>query len=132
MSPLKSKVRRALIAHDSRRSRYVAEAVEQRLLLSTYTVNTFADVSDPVGSTTISVRDAITMAAENPGDDTINIPAGTYPLSLGELLINDSSGKVTFQSRGGMAIFDGLGQSLDFEIRAGSTVTMDGLGMRND
>src|SRR5258708_949680 len=113
MIPSKRPHRRAKSARVRRCVRLAVEAMENRVLLSTYTVNTFNDQSDPVGSKTISVRDAIALAAGNPGDDTINIPAGYYPLTLGELIVSDTTGKLTLRATGGSATFDGLGQSLD-------------------
>ena len=41
------------------------EALEMRLVLSTFVVNTFVDQTDPPTSTTVSLRDAIARAAAN-------------------------------------------------------------------
>ena len=64
----------------------VVEAREERTLLSTFTVNTTADTmdanpgdgiaADADGNT--SLRAAVMEANSLAGDDTINLPAGTY------------------------------------------------------
>ena len=64
----------------------VVEALEDRTLLSTFTVNTTADTmdanpgdgiaADADGNT--SLRAAVMEANSLAGDDTINLPAGTY------------------------------------------------------
>src|SRR5262245_24007675 len=80
------------------------ELLEDRRVLSAVVVTTFADVVANDGQT--SLREAIAQVAALPGDDTIELPAGTYPLSLGQLTINDASGAVTIQSTGGVATVD--------------------------
>src|SRR5262245_2760507 len=54
------------------------EGLEDRLVLSTFVVNTFADTIEP-GTT--SLRKAIGMANNNPGKDTIQLAPGTFQLT---------------------------------------------------
>ena len=112
-----------------RRLRAAVEAMETRVMLSTYTVNTFIDQTDPPASTTISLRDAIALAAAHSGPDTINVPAGTYKLAQGELLINDSSGIVTLNATGGTAVVDAGGKSRVLEVAPASTVKATGFSI---
>ncbi len=81
------------------------------MVLSTIAVNTFVDQNDAPGSPTVSLRDAIAIAAAAAGADTINVPTGVYKLTQGELAINDGSGAVTIQGVGGLATIDGQAKS---------------------
>ena len=70
------------------------ERLEDRLVLTTYTPTTTADltftsvnsatgvITGGTGNTFITLRSAIIAANNNPGADTINVPAGTYTLSI--------------------------------------------------
>ncbi|HZK82286.1 MAG TPA: right-handed parallel beta-helix repeat-containing protein, partial [Humisphaera sp.] len=99
------------------RMRAAIEGLENRLVLSTYVVNTFVDQIDPPGSNTVSIRDALAMVAADSSNDTINdtidVPAGDYKLALGALVIN-SYQSVTIQSTGGLATIDA--QSLSANV----------------
>jgi hypothetical protein len=58
-------------------------------------VNTFDDLPAPFPGR-MSLRAAVAQAAISPGDDTIEVPSGTYNLAMGQAIeINDPSGKVT-------------------------------------
>ena len=104
-----------------------AEALEMRLVLSTFIVNTFLDQTDPPGSTTVSLRDAIAAAASHAGPDTIDVPAGTYPLTQGQLLIDDTGGTVTIDATGGTAVINAQSKSGVIEVAAKTTVSANGL-----
>jgi len=96
-------------------------------LTNPFVVNTLVDQMDPSGCTTISLRDAIALAAANSGPDTILVPAGNYTLSLGELKISDASGNLTIASTGGVASIQGNGSTRVLEIDAPSNVAITGL-----
>jgi hypothetical protein len=121
MSPCVSPARRR--AH--KKIRAAVEVMERRILLSTITVNTFADQIDPAGSSTISLRDAIALAAKLPGPDTINLPTGDYKLTLDQLRISDTSGNLTITSAAGATI-DGQKKSTILDNYQGN-VTLHGL-----
>src|SRR4051794_16798593 len=91
-------------AHARRRVRAAVEAIEARILLSTYTVNTFVDQNDRGGSHTVSLRDALAHVRVHGG--TINLPAGVYPLTHGQLSIDSTPGLVTINAVGGVAVID--------------------------
>src|SRR5262245_27389775 len=85
---------------------HALERLEDRTVPATIPVTIFADVVDPNDGLT-SLREAIALAgdpASHAGDDTIVLPhtiggvAGTYALSLGQLAIDDASGKLTIMS----------------------------------
>ena len=102
------------------------ELLEDRAMLAMIAVDTFADVVANDGQT--SLREAITQAAATAGDDTIELPAGTYPLALGQLAINDASGSVTIEASGGTATIDARGASRVLEVFGGS-VALEGLSI---
>ena len=105
------------------------ECLERRTLL-TILVDTFDDVVGDDGVT--SLREAIDLAASNAGADTIELPAGTYPLDLGVLAIDDPSGPLTIRPEaGGTATIDGQLLSGVFFVAAGSEVTLEGLEVIN-
>src|SRR5690242_4973053 len=76
--------------------RLLLESLEVRRNLATFLVNTFDDVV--ASDNQLSLREAISLAATNPGNDRIELPEGTYTLTLGQLTINDASGDLTIQS----------------------------------
>jgi hypothetical protein len=79
----------------SNRRRPRLEALENRALLTTYTVD-WPDVMN-VPSGHYSLRTAINKAKSDFVPDTIDLPPGTYNLNLGLLEINDPA-KVTIES----------------------------------
>jgi hypothetical protein len=101
----------------------MAEPMESRTLLSIL-VDTFDDVVADDGLT--SLREAITQAAATPGADAIDLPTGSYALSLGELGIDDAD-PVTIEPVSGTATIDAQGASRVFSIAAGSDLTLRGL-----
>jgi hypothetical protein len=130
------------------RPRPGVERLEDRTMPAPILVNTFADLpvppDDPLSLSQssaptngpMSLRQAIALAANSEshgGDDTIILPheiggvAGTYALSLGELVIFDATGKLTIQSAGGTATIDAQHNSRVFEVFAGSEAVFQGL-----
>lgn len=110
-----------------------------------FTVNTTEDAVDAVpmdglcatASGSCSLRAAIMEANALPGLDTIDVPAGTYLLTLagpdeddgltGDLDINDD---VTIRGAGpGVTILDGNGLDRIFDVLAPTTIT--GMTIRN-
>src|SRR5262245_11294754 len=81
------------------------DALEARTVPANIKVTTFTDVLDVADGLT-SLREAIAQAANpgsNPGEDTIQLPAGEYDLSLGQLSIDDATGAVTIKGVDGVA-----------------------------
>ncbi len=65
------------------KKRRVLELLESRRLLTTYLVDTFADNNDGnITAGNFSLREAIIAANNNPGEDTIRLPDGTYNLTI--------------------------------------------------
>ena len=89
MSGSKLMEHRALFSVAPRRHRFkiraAVEAMEDRVMLSTYFVNTFVDQTDAPSSKIVSLRDAIAEASGDAGPDTIDVPAGDYKLTQGGL-----------------------------------------------
>jgi predicted outer membrane repeat protein len=109
----------------ARAERLGLECLEDRWVPSTFMVDTFADVVADDGQT--SLREAIALAASKPGNDVIKLPAGTYPLALGQLTIDDSSGTVSLRADAGVATIDAQFASRAFEVTAASEVRLKGL-----
>ena len=115
----------------TRRYRPSLESIEQRLLLSTYTVNAMTDTGSGSG-TSGDLRYAITQANDNPGS-TIDITASgtdTLTTSLPDLAadttITDSDpGSFIVQGGGTLSDFNAL------TINAGVTATISGLDFTN-
>src|SRR5581483_2442291 len=102
---IRSKSRQGVLARSE-----VLETLEQRLMLSTYTVNTLSDdANQPAGLLTL--RQAVVAANANPGDDLITfdpsmLAAGalnTITLSNGEIDLTDTTGSTTIQGPGSTA-----------------------------
>jgi hypothetical protein len=113
--------------HTREQRRLLLESLEVRRNLATFLVNTFDDVV--ASDDQLSLREAISLAATNPGQDKIDLPEGTYTLTLGQLTINDASGALTIRSETGVATIDANSASRVFEIQAGSDVTFRGLAI---
>jgi predicted outer membrane repeat protein len=66
----------------TRKARFVMERLEARVVLSTFNVNSTADIlNPPVG--VVTLRSAIEAANQTPGNNTINLTvAGTYKITL--------------------------------------------------
>jgi hypothetical protein len=115
------------------RLRPIIEGLEGRVVLSTFQVTTTND-SVAVNTTTgidatgqVSLRSAIMAANTDGGSNTINLPAGTYDLTLsgrdGDLAIN---GDLTIQGAGATTIINGEVLDRVFEIQGGN-VTISGV-----
>ncbi len=81
------------------------EALEGRVVLSTFNVNTLSDTiavnlkTGKDASGHISLRSAIMAANAHPGSDTIILPAGTFTLTIpGRDENNDATGDLDIQS----------------------------------
>ena len=116
----------------SRRIRAAVEAMEARVLLSTYTVNTFVDQTDPPSSTTVSLRDAVALAVAHPGSNVIDVPAGDYKLNnyIQISAPEFSSSTLVIQSVGGFATLDVQSKALadiDNNSSLDSSVSLNGL-----
>jgi len=107
--------------------RPAAEALELRLVLSTFVVNTFVGQTDPQGSATISLRDAIAAADATRGPNTIDVPAGNYPLTQGQLYIDDPGGKVAINATGGTAVINGQSLNDVLDVAVNTSVSVNGL-----
>lgn len=125
----------------SRRFRPALEALEDRLVPSTFTVTTTLDVVK-AGDHKLSLRKAISRANHHAGPDIIVLPGGVFKMALagagddanlsGDF---DITGSVTIQGAGASATFVDA-QKLDrvFDIRGGASlkqVTLQGLTVRN-
>src|SRR5207248_11497573 len=113
------------------------EALEARALPAVFTVTTPADVIDPADGV-LSLREAVRAANALAGADTINVPAGTYRLTLtgagedaaltGDLDVTDA---VAVRGDGpALTVIDGNAADRVFDLRAGA-VTLTGLTVRN-
>ena len=115
------------------------EGLEVRLVLSTFNVNSTLDTvavnlqngKDSTGH--ISLRSAIQAANATPGSDTINLPGGTFTLTIagagestgatGDL---DITGNVTIKGNGTTStIIDGNSLDRVFQVLGGSTTIAD-------
>src|ERR1700761_7361521 len=82
------------------------EGMEPRLLMSTYTVNTTSDATNP-GAGLLTLRQAVADANSNPGstiafDPTVFTPASLHTITLtqGEITFTDTTGITTVTGPG--------------------------------
>ncbi len=99
---------------------------------ATFTVNTTSDVTESGGCTTnptCSLRDALSAAAlSSDEEDTVVVPAGTYPLSLGPIIV--SGGNIVLRGAGArQTIVQGDGANRVLEVTA-TEPTIEGLTIR--
>jgi parallel beta-helix repeat protein len=124
------------------------ERLEDRTLLSTFTVNSTLDkvdttpgngIVDTGTANEVTLRAAVMEANAHSGADTIVLGAGTYTLTLGggnedaaatgDL---DITGGLTITGAGaGVTIIDAAQLDRVFDIKAGATVTISGVTMTN-
>jgi CSLREA domain-containing protein len=114
-----------------RTSRPRLEQLESRFVLSTFTVNTLADTVDADPAVT-SLRDAITDANNEPGDNIINFSVtGTINLTSP---LPDLSSNIQIQGPDAANLTvrrDTGGAYRIFTVAGGSTVVLDGLTIAN-
>jgi hypothetical protein len=136
------------------------EPLEGRALLSTIYVNTFADTqpvnppppvsvyrlgpanpvntpfaglsiyTPPVLPSQVSLRVAINFANHDYLPDTIVLPSGNYPLSLGALEVYTHN-KLTIVPQNGNVTIDGLLKSSVFKVDAGANVDLESLTIQH-
>jgi hypothetical protein len=113
---------------------------------TTLSVSTTADVSPDTGAcgdvtittapSPLSLREATCLADNLGGDVTINVPAGLYQLTNGELRLGSQPGQTTTLAGAGQGgtVIDAGGQSrvleLDFNLTGGISTTISGLTLR--
>jgi hypothetical protein len=114
--------------------RPAVELLEQRVLLSTYYVNTTDDVSgafEPGGP--LSLREAVGQANANPGPDIIYVPGGTYALGMTDPATQAAGAQLTISddvqiiATGPVTVTSGFGRAFNI---AGHSVTLQGLTIR--
>ena len=147
------KLRRLKKRNQSPRQSAHLELLEQKVLLSAVTVSTTDDVLDgdtssianlqatPGADGQISLREAISAANNTAGADTVNVPAGTYVLSLsgsaedanstGDLDLLDSAGTTIVGAGAGLTILDGNAQDRIFHVRPGASAAIEGVTIRD-
>jgi len=87
---------------------------------TTFPVTKTADTNDGTCDPDCSLREAIDAANTNPGADDVPVPAGTYLLTLGQLVISDD---VSIAGAGQTnTIIDGNATDRVFYVEAGSGV----------
>src|SRR5262245_50450845 len=117
-------------SHRARRARaFRFDVLEQRALLSTFTVNTTTDENDANAVPgDLSLREAIIKSNATPGPNTIIVPAGTYNLTIagtgedaGQTGDLDITNSVTIQGAGSAStIIDGHTWDRVFQVVSSS------------
>jgi predicted outer membrane repeat protein/parallel beta-helix repeat protein len=109
----------------------VIEALESRILLSTYSVSNLHDVASSNSDYTGSLRWAINQVNSAGGNNTIDFASGlsgSIDLTQGTLSINDPSGTVTINGPGaGELTINAEGHSGAFTIGQYATAVISGL-----
>ena len=118
----------------AKRSRPRLELLEQRVVLSTFKVNTTLDTvalslkTGKDASGHISLRSAIMAADAKPNADTIIVPAGTFKLTLGGAGEDhdaagdlDITGNLSIKGKGASTIVDGNNLDRVFDVLGGKS-----------
>jgi CSLREA domain-containing protein len=92
---------------------------------TTYNVTKTADTNDGTCDADCSLREAVVAASAVSGDDTINVPAGTYTLSSGQMqgnngiitLVGAGSGSTIIDGNSSGRIFEALWSSAGFNFQ---------------
>ena len=96
---------------------------------TTFPVTKTEDTNDGTCDPDCSLREAIDAANTNPGADDVPVPAGTYLLTLGQLVVSDD---VDIAGAGQTnTIIDGNATGRVFEIQASTTVDISGVTIQN-
>jgi CSLREA domain-containing protein len=100
------------------------------LFATTFPVTKTADTDDGTCDPDCSLREAIDAANANPGADDVPVPAGTYLLTLGQLVVSD---EVSIAGAGQeTTIIDGNAADRLFDIDATSgVVAISGVTIQN-
>jgi CSLREA domain-containing protein len=95
---------------------------------TTFPVTKTADTDDGVCGPDCSLREAIAVANTNPGPDDVPVPAGTYLLTLGQLVVSDD---VSIAGAGQTdTIIDGNATDRVFEIDTSGLVEISGVAIQ--
>jgi hypothetical protein len=114
------------------------ESLEERRLLANILVNTALDES--LANSTTSLREAITQAQANGGDDNINFSIAAFPenqtttitLVAGALNLTGVNGKVTINGLGvSRTVVSGNDASRIFTVGTNANVAINNLAMRD-
>jgi CSLREA domain-containing protein len=96
---------------------------------TTFPVTKTADTDDGSCDPDCSLREAIEAANANPGADNVPVPAGTYLLNLGQLVVSDD---VAITGTGqANTIIDGKASNRVFEIQSEVVADISGVTIQN-
>ena len=96
---------------------------------TTFPVTKTADTNDGTCDPDCSLREAIDAANTNPGADDVPVPAGTYLLTLGQLVVSDD---VSIAGAGQTStIIDGKASNRVFEIQSEVVADISGVTIQN-
>ncbi len=96
------------------------EAMEPRVLFSTYTVNTVSDAANP-GAGLLTLRQAVAAANAHAGADTVAFDSTVFAPGTGQKVIALTQGPIAFTDTTGTTTVDGFSPKV-------LTVTADGAG----